>query len=169
MKPKELEFTSRRVGYQRFQTAAIRKLLVELEQAEENKKQAITPFVCGIFEQFHSTHLIWTQLVRCLSELDCLYSLAIISNADEPMCRPQFENRNGLDNRPYLELRNSRNPCISATGINFIPNDIVLGGVGNAPCCLLVTGPNMGGKSTILRQTCIAVLMAQIGCFCSCN
>lgn len=44
---------------------------------------------------------------------------------------------------------------------NFIANDVELG----APHALLITGPNMGGKSTLLRQTCLAAIMAQIGCF----
>ena len=43
----------------------------------------------------------------------------------------------------------------------FIPNDLTLG----SPNTLLITGPNMGGKSTLLRQTCLAAIMAQIGCF----
>ena len=68
-----------------------------------------------------------------------------------------------------------RHPCIVATGLKFVPNDTVLGelvgSVGKikseAHHVLLVTGPNMGGKSTILRQTCIAVIMAQLGCFVS--
>ena len=44
---------------------------------------------------------------------------------------------------------------------NFVPNDVNLGG--DNPLVSLITGPNMGGKSTLLRQTCIAVIMSQIG------
>jgi len=44
---------------------------------------------------------------------------------------------------------------------DFVPNDIELG----SPHALLITGPNMGGKSTLLRQTCLAAIMAQIGCY----
>jgi len=79
MKPKELEFTSRRDGYQRYRTAHIKELVDQLEEAEERKEAAITPFICKIFFNFHSLHLIWSQLIRCLSELDCLCSLAVVS------------------------------------------------------------------------------------------
>lgn len=45
----------------------------------------------------------------------------------------------------------------------FIPNDTRLGG--NEANIILLTGANMGGKSTILRQTCVAVILAQMGCY----
>lgn len=69
---------------------------------------------------------------------------------------------NGL---PVLELKESRHPVVAKLKTNYIPNDIVLNGGSNPAPCSLVTGPNMGGKSTILRQTCISVIMAQIGCY----
>lgn len=47
----------------------------------------------------------------------------------------------------------------------FIPNDIVIGAAENKAKFILVSGPNMGGKSTLLRQTCVTVILAQIGCF----
>ena len=78
-KPKELEFTSRRDGYQRFHTAKIKQLVDRLEEAEARKEQAITPFICNIFVRLHSLHLVWTQLIRCLAELDCLAALAVVS------------------------------------------------------------------------------------------
>jgi DNA mismatch repair protein MSH6 len=69
-----------------------------------------------------------------------------------------------------LELRESRHPCLTASSrrnssVQFIPNDVILGTEENPAAFVLVTGPNMGGKSTLLRQTCIAVIMAQLGCY----
>lgn len=62
---------------------------------------------------------------------------------------------------PFLELAGSRHPCVTETffGDDFIPNDVFIGcldstegdGDGDATC-VLVTGPNMGGKSTLMRQ-----------------
>lgn len=72
---------------------------------------------------------------------------------------------NGPHSSPFLDLRGSRHPCVTKTyfGDDFIPNNIFIGCLGNeeeenednkkalAPC-VLVTGPNMGGKSTLMRQ-----------------
>lgn len=60
-----------------------------------------------------------------------------------------------------LHIEEGRHPCFSAA--DFIPNTIKLGGE-TTPHCVLVTGPNMGGKSTTLRLTCGIVIMAQLGC-----
>lgn len=65
------------------------------------------------------------------------------------------------DQVPYLELTGSRHPCVTKTffGDDFIPNDIFIGCPGSVEeeekgdaTCVLVTGPNMGGKSTLMRQ-----------------
>ena len=87
---------------------------------------------------------------------------------DGPMCRPSLVLPKGAAERsaPFLDLRGSRHPCVTKTffGDDFIPNDIYIncpgeeeeeeeegGASGHAPC-VLVTGPNMGGKSTLMRQ-----------------
>ena len=63
-----------------------------------------------------------------------------------------------------LEFRELRHPCFVSTGASdFIPNDINLGG--DHANITLLTGANAAGKSTVLRMTCVAVIMAQIGCF----
>merc|ERR1719245_858956 len=67
--------------------------------------------------------------------------------------------------RGTLELRSCRHPVVAAKmGNAFVPNDTLMN-AGGVPNVLVVTGPNMGGKSTVLRQTCIAVVMAQMGCY----
>ena len=58
-----------------------------------------------------------------------------------------------------------RHPCLSLSSSTrqFVPNDTFLSHANQS--LLLVTGPNMGGKSTLLRQTCIAVILAHLGCY----
>ena len=68
---------------------------------------------------------------------------------------------------PLLELRAMRHPCLALGASAVIPNDTLLGldhpaSACERATCLVVTGPNMGGKSTVLRQTCLAALMAQV-------
>jgi DNA mismatch repair protein MSH6 len=79
------------------------------------------------------------------------------------MCKPEFIK----SSTPYLHLEKMRHPILASRISNFVPNDTTIGIVdsNDVKSSILITGPNMGGKSTILRQTCIAVLMAQIGCF----
>ncbi|XP_042592072.1 LOW QUALITY PROTEIN: DNA mismatch repair protein Msh6-like [Cyprinus carpio] len=101
-------------------------------------------------------------------------------SGDGPMARPEIVlPGDGSQSRPFLDLRGSRHPCVTKTffGDDFIPNDIFIGCPGGeddddddddgkalAPC-VLVTGPNMGGKSTLMRQCGLVVIVAQLGCY----
>jgi DNA mismatch repair protein MSH6 len=90
---------------------------------------------------------------------DVLLCLANYSQGgDGPMCRPVILLPE--DTLPFLELKGSRHPCITKTffGDDFIPNDILIGceeEENGKAFCVLVTGPNMGGKSTLIRQVII--------------
>jgi DNA mismatch repair protein MutS len=89
------------------------------------------------------------------SELDVIASFAWLS-LEEKYVRPQFS----ADR--HLNLRSSRHPVVEQTvKKNFVPNDIEL----RSGACLLLTGPNMAGKSTIMRQVALTVILAQTGCF----
>jgi len=104
--------------------------------------------------------------VQSLAVLDVLMSLATYSSCSEgEMCRPEIE----LSSIPFIEIRAGRHPCIvqTYTGDDFIPNDVIVNGEGVASgrTCVVVTGPNMGGKSTLLRQTGLILILAQLGCY----
>ena len=175
-KPINYEFTSSRKGFQRFHTPRIKKLIDELEDAEENVSEALVPFIWSIFTHFYSKRDVWDRAVSWLAELDWLSSLAYVSMDQEwTMTRPQFIDFEQNKFHSYLELKQMRHPGVESTGVKFIPNDTVVGkrydinpserDYIDSVSTLLISGPNMGGKSTLLRQTWIAVIMAQIGWF----
>jgi DNA mismatch repair protein MutS len=101
------------------------------------------------------------QTALALAEIDVLASFATLA-ANRNYCRPQFVDSG------ELEVVAGRHPVIEQqelTGVSdrFVPNDLYLNGTTHA--VLVITGPNMGGKSTYLRQAALIVLMAQMGCF----
>jgi len=104
-----------------------------------------------------------THLGQVISKLDVLVSLAIAAvSAPTQFCRPKVLAYN-RDQGAKLQLSQLRHPIVELQdGVNYIPNDVEF----NMRSTLhLITGPNMGGKSTYLRSVGIAVLMAQCGSF----
>jgi DNA mismatch repair protein MutS len=94
---------------------------------------------------------------RALSILDVLAALAEVA-VRRRYRRPQ------LHDGDELEIKAGRHPVIEAIGGGqFVPNDIYLNN--STERLLIITGPNMGGKSTLLRQTALIALMAQMGSF----
>jgi len=99
------------------------------------------------------------QIAAALAELDCLQSFAEVSFRNN-YTRPD------VNSSDVLEAKKSRHPVVEKTlgaGEPFIPNDIYLDNTEHQ--ILMITGPNMAGKSVILRQVGLLALMAQIGCF----
>ncbi len=94
-----------------------------------------------------------------LAQLDCL--LAFAKTAEENRyVRPV------IDSTEILDIKQGRHPVIEQElpiGEPYIPNDILLDN--NRQQIMIITGPNMAGKSALLRQTALIVLLAQIGCF----
>lgn len=98
-------------------------------------------------------------LSRIVAELDCLSGFAQLS-IQRNYTRPEFTEE------PMIDIRDGRHPVIEATmppGEAYIANDLQLDPEHQQ--ILMITGPNMSGKSAILRQTALITLLAQIGCF----
>lgn len=145
----------------------IKELVGDLEEAEDNLQDALTPFLTAIFGNFYAKKAIWLQILQIITELDCLASLAATSGRSaHTMCRPAFRQASGPNDSSYLRLTEMVHPCVVMTnkGSSFIPNDLTLDHKADQSL-LLVTGPNMGGKSTLLRSTALCAILAQIGCF----
>ncbi len=94
-----------------------------------------------------------------LAKIDCLFAFAELAEANN-YCRPQLEESS------ILNLVDLRHPVIEKQlpiGEAYVANDLFLDN--QKQQMIILTGPNMSGKSAVLRQTALCVLMAQIGCF----
>lgn len=162
--PREYELQSSKKGYFRYWTPKIKTYLAELSQAEADRESKLKSILQRLIAQFAEHHSKWRQLVSVTAELDVLISLAIASDYyDGPTCRPIIKESN--DDSPYLSAKSLGHPVLRSDALgkgSFVPNDVSIGGVGIASFILL-TGPNMGGKSTLIRQVCLAVILAQLG------
>lgn len=95
-------------------------------------------------------------LAKTLSEIDIYQSFATVSETNNYR-RPSF-------NESYVDIKEGRHPVIEKVMSDgmFVPNDIYLD---ETQQILLITGPNMSGKSTYMRQLALIIIMGQIGCF----
>ena len=99
------------------------------------------------------------QNARVLAQLDCLLSFALVAQANR-YSKPE------INESLVLDIKSGRHPVIEKqlpVGETYVPNDIFLDS--NKQQILVITGPNMAGKSALLRQTALIVLMAQMGSF----
>ena len=94
-----------------------------------------------------------------IAELDCLLSFAKTA-VEHHYVRPV------IDETGIIDIKQGRHPVIEAgmpVGEKYIPNDVMLNK--DTQQIIIITGPNMAGKSALLRQTALIVLLAQIGCY----
>ena len=107
----------------------------------------------------HFIHTIQTD-AHIIAQLDCLLSFAKTAE-EHRYTRPQI-----LQDDIILDIRQGRHPVIETqlpVGEKYVPNDILLDD--KKQQIMIITGPNMAGKSALLRQTALITLMAQIGCY----
>jgi DNA mismatch repair protein MutS len=99
------------------------------------------------------------QNARCMATLDCLLSFAGVATSNRYV-KPD------INESTQLDIRAGRHPVIEKqlpAGESYVPNDVYLDN--DTQQIMIITGPNMAGKSALLRQTALVVLMAQMGSF----
>ncbi|KAK8540982.1 hypothetical protein V6N13_061030 [Hibiscus sabdariffa] len=164
--PRDYELHSSKKGFYRYWTPSIKKFLGEFSLAESEKETALKNILQRLIGRFCEDHNKWRQLVSTTAELDVLISLAIASDFYEgPTCRPCILGSSCSNEVPCFSAKGLGHPILRSDSLgkgSFVPNDITIGGAGHASFILL-TGPNMGGKSTLLRQVCLATILAQVG------
>ncbi|XP_047458694.1 DNA mismatch repair protein Msh6 isoform X2 [Mugil cephalus] len=174
--PEEYEVKSTKKGWKRYVTKETERLFSELQGFEEKRDAALKDCMRRLFYNFDKNYKEWKTGVECMAVLDVLLAMSRYSQGgDGPMTRPQVvlpEDDNQVV--PYVDLIGSRHPCVTKTffGDDFIPNDVFIGCPGSSESevegcasCVLVTGPNMGGKSTLMRQCGLVIILAQLGCY----
>lgn len=144
---------------ERYVTDELKKLESKILGAEERILLLEEELFSQLVAHLQQYVLPLQKNAQSIAELDCLLSFAEVSkryNYSKPDVNDSFQ----------LEILEGRHPVIERQmqqGEAFIPNDVWIDP--DEQQVLIITGPNMSGKSAILRQTAIIVLMAQIGCF----
>lgn len=142
----------------------MRKLVVEYKKLLEKRNAIAQKFAIEVYAKFDDFYPVWSSGIRTIAEIDALLALAKASKKiGKPACRPTFIEEDASD-RSVIEFEELRHPSVvSRVATDFIPNDVFLGG--QDPSVIVLTGPNMGDKGTLLRQTCVAIILAQLGCY----
>ena len=155
--------------YERKQTLAnceryITPLLKEKEELILNAEEKIINLEYEIFNKIKDECKNYIKDLqynaKIIAEIDVLQSFAVVSEENNYV-------RPNLVDEKIINIKNSRHPVVEKVlKEEFVKNDIVMDLNTNI---LLITGPNMSGKSTYMRELVITVIMAQIGCFIPCD
>ena len=156
-------------GWTRRQTLtnAERYITPELKEYEDKilgAEERILALEMQLFGQLMAAVTEYVQPVQydaqLVAQMDCLQGFAEVSLANG-YCRPELTD----DNK--LQILEGRHPVIETQmppGEQYVSNDVMLDS--DSHQIMIITGPNMSGKSALLRQTALIVLMAQMGCYC---
>ena len=148
-----------------FTTSTMQSLRREHDQLSSNYNRTQTGLVHEVVNVAASYCPVLEQLAGVLAHLDVIVSFAHSSmHAPTAYVRPKMHPRG----TGSTVLKEARHPCMEMQDdISFITNDVSL--IRDESSFLLITGPNMGGKSTYIRQIGVIALMAQTGCFVPCT
>ncbi len=148
-------------------TNAERYITPELKQYEEKILGAEDRIVALEAQLYNKIIVALSEYIvpiqndaQLVARLDCLQSFAAVSLSNN-YCRPQ------LDDGDVIDIIDGRHPVIETQlplGEQYVANNVHLDR--DSQQIIIITGPNMSGKSALLRQTALIVLMAQMGCYC---
>lgn len=136
--------------------------LKELEDMILNAEDKLTTLEYDLFCKIRDSIAAELERIqttaKAIARLDVYTSLSLVSERNRYV-RPK------LNEKGIIDIKDGRHPVVEQMITNdmFIANDTFLDN--NNHCISIITGPNMAGKSTYMRQTALIVLMAQIGCF----
>lgn len=145
------------VNAERFSTPELKEKEALILGAQEKSVALEYDLFVKIREQVKGQIKRLQKLAKALSELDVLQSFAVVSE-DYHFVRPQMNTGHNL------QIKDGRHPVVEKFmgHQEYVPNDVKMG---DNTDILLITGPNMSGKSTYMRQLALTAVMAQIGCF----
>ena len=148
-----------------FTSSALKSLSSEFKTTQKNYQEVQSGIVQEVLKVAAGYAEPMVSLNHVIAHMDCLLSFSHASvNAPIPFIRPTvLEKGAGV-----IKLVGSRHPCVEGNDdITFISNDVDLNKAESS--FLIITGPNMGGKSTYIRQIGVVSILTQIGCFVPCE
>jgi DNA mismatch repair protein MSH3 len=141
----------------RYHTPTVREQLVFLDQEKEKLQIESMSAWTHLLSRFSGKYSQLRDVIASLAQLDCLFSLVNVAKQDGYV-RPKIA-EDGI-----LKIVGGRHPIVEALLPEpFVPNDTDLAAAGQT--CAILTGPNMGGKTSYARQVALIAIMAQIGSF----
>ena len=149
-----------------FTTSHLSSLRREFDQLNENYNRTQTGLVSEVVNVAASYCPVLESLAGVLAHLDVIVSFAHVAvHAPSAYVRPKMHPRGSEEGKTIL--KEARHPCLEMQDdVQFITNDVKL--QRGSSSFLIITGPNMGGKSTYIRQIGAIALLAQVGSFVPC-
>ncbi|CCH47006.1 DNA mismatch repair protein [Wickerhamomyces ciferrii] len=143
----------------RYRTPQIIKLMKLLEYHMELYLKACHSVFQRFVQDLDKNYTELNQFIKILAQYDCLLSITTTSSSLN-YSRPKF-----VDEQ-IIQIQNGRNPIIEQLN-TYVPNDIDMNS--SQSRCFIITGPNMGGKSSYVKKVALLIIMAQCGCFIPCE
>jgi len=146
------------VNAERFITDEMKEVESTILNAQDKRNSLEYEIFCSVRDQVVEKAVLILKMADFLAVIDTLQGLAQAAS-ENGYTKPSINTEN------YIDIEDGRHPVVEKliTGERYVPNSVRLDNVEHQQ--LLITGPNMAGKSTVLRQVALTVLMAQMGSF----